>query len=255
VFPKGEFWLDAQSVNRGPVGASADKDLILFFKERFQRYWLTAENFLSRRLTIKLSWSSISHIYVFGFRHTFTSIVNTSTLEGQDIQQNHSYEHGNLSIINTSVLSEEEYVIQSETNINQTQLTLVNTPFSPNVPTTSVENGIVAEFESTRSTRYIAANIRGNSKVNRTTFIINRSRTNGKLVNISESGDYNITFINVNTGNTANKSVTVLKRKILNQISRCRLNLFLQVRYSLSISHLRIILLSFTLITQVPTPQ
>jgi len=113
------------------------------------------------------------------------------------------------------VLSEEEYVIQSETNINQTQLTLVNTPFSPNVPTTSVENGIVAEFESTRSTRYIAANIRGNSKVNRTTFIINRSRTNGKLVNISESGDYNITFINVNTGNTANKSVTVLKRKDL----------------------------------------
>lgn len=123
-----------------------------------------------------------------------TSATISLSLEGQDIQQNHSYEHGNLSIINTSVLSEEEYVIQSETNINQTQLTLVNTPFSPNVPTTSVENGIVAEFESTRSTRYIAANIRGNSKVNRTTFIINRSRTNGKLVNISESGDYNITF-------------------------------------------------------------
>jgi len=35
VFPAGEFWLDAQSGDRGPVGASADEDLIDVFSSDF----------------------------------------------------------------------------------------------------------------------------------------------------------------------------------------------------------------------------
>jgi hypothetical protein len=221
-----KYRIDGNRVDISLNGTDSDSSNQFPYIEEFSANNLESKNSESTYSKTKYSPRRIAHTIenktnitatqgtYIGLNSSTSAAISLSS-EGQDIQQNRSYKHGNISIINTSVLSEGEYVIQSETNINQTQITLVNTTFSPNVPTTSVEDGIVAEFESTQSTRYIAANIRGDSKVNGTTVIINRSRTDNKLINISENGNYNISFTNVNTGKTVNKSVTVLKKKDL----------------------------------------
>ena len=135
--------------------------------------------------------------------------------EEQKVHQTPIRKYGKYHVINTTTLSEGEYVVQSESEINQTQITLVNTSLSPTVPTTSIENGIVAKFESSPTTRHIITKIRMKSEVNKEETIIDNQNQINNSINISESGKYEMKFLNINTGEKSSKNENVLKERDL----------------------------------------
>jgi len=61
VFPAGEFWLDAQSVETEVPSAIADEDLIDVFSSDFSVIGDMRRNFLVKAVDEKLSWSSWIH--------------------------------------------------------------------------------------------------------------------------------------------------------------------------------------------------
>ncbi|WP_193310096.1 hypothetical protein [Halorubrum halophilum] len=124
-------------------------------------------------------------------------------------------QYGDLLTANTSKLTEGEYKLRSNSDINQTRIAVVNNTLDPQLQTTTVDKGLQIGFRSSQRNQDVSVDVYKGESIVKTILIGDDVMVNKGDLSISTPGEYHIELTKLTTGKVASEKVTVLRKRNL----------------------------------------